>query len=198
MGQKGNPLNVLEKVIVGYLWDTENGPSYGDEINLVKSGFNSGWVIIQGLWSPLNIYDPQTFLITPAGDRLSDIQSKLIDFNGKGKYSDPELIWNQTIGITALKFLDTDKLGKEYENDLFVGDINLGNIYHFDLNEDRTKLILKGELEDKIAETVHTERKTIRFAEHFTGITDLEVGPYDRDLYILSFRDGSVYKIVQK
>src|SRR6185503_5784112 len=25
------------------LWDTENGPNYGDEINLVEPGFNSGW-----------------------------------------------------------------------------------------------------------------------------------------------------------
>ena len=27
----------------GKLWDTENGPGYGDEINLVEPGFNSGW-----------------------------------------------------------------------------------------------------------------------------------------------------------
>ena len=26
------------------LWDTENGEDYGDEINLVEPGFNSGWV----------------------------------------------------------------------------------------------------------------------------------------------------------
>lgn len=28
--------------ITGKLWDTENGPHYGDEINLVAPGFNSG------------------------------------------------------------------------------------------------------------------------------------------------------------
>ena len=38
------------------LWDSENGPDYGDEINLVEPGFNSGWHKIQGLWEP--IYDP--------------------------------------------------------------------------------------------------------------------------------------------
>ena len=32
------------------LWDTENGPAYGDEINLVEPGFNSGWRKVQGLW----------------------------------------------------------------------------------------------------------------------------------------------------
>jgi hypothetical protein len=26
--------------LTGKLWDTENGPNYGDEINLVEAGFN--------------------------------------------------------------------------------------------------------------------------------------------------------------
>ena len=34
----------------GKLWDTENGPGFGDEINLVEPGFNSGWSQIQGIW----------------------------------------------------------------------------------------------------------------------------------------------------
>ena len=29
--------------ITGNLWDTENGNTFGDEINLVKPGFDSGW-----------------------------------------------------------------------------------------------------------------------------------------------------------
>ena len=36
--------------ITGKLWDTENGPTFGDEINLVEPGFNSGWNKIQGIW----------------------------------------------------------------------------------------------------------------------------------------------------
>ena len=35
--------------LTGNLWDTENGQSKHDEINLVKPGFNSGWEAIQGL-----------------------------------------------------------------------------------------------------------------------------------------------------
>ena len=38
--------------LTGKLWDTENGPHYGDEINLVEPGFNSGWVKVQGVWEP--------------------------------------------------------------------------------------------------------------------------------------------------
>ena len=36
--------------ITGKLWDTENGPDYGDEINIVEPGFNSGWNKVQGIW----------------------------------------------------------------------------------------------------------------------------------------------------
>src|SRR5919198_1720465 len=34
--------------VTGKLWDTENGPLHGDEINLVQPGFNSGFRQIQG------------------------------------------------------------------------------------------------------------------------------------------------------
>ena len=34
--------------MTGKLWDTENGPDYGDEINLVSPGFNSGWETVMG------------------------------------------------------------------------------------------------------------------------------------------------------
>ena len=65
----------------------------------------------------------------------------LIDFGGKGKYSSPEFTWD--VAPTAFKFLNSDKLGKQYENDMFVGDINNGNLYHFELNQQRTGLLLR-------------------------------------------------------
>jgi hypothetical protein len=36
--------------ITSKLWDTENGPNYGDEINLVEPGFNGGWTKVQYVW----------------------------------------------------------------------------------------------------------------------------------------------------
>jgi len=43
--------------ITGTLWDTENGPHEGDEINLVNSGFNSGWQEIVGFSSSQKKFD---------------------------------------------------------------------------------------------------------------------------------------------
>ena len=69
------------------------------------------------------------------------IDNLLVDFNGKEKYSPPEFMWFDDVGLTAIRFFNSDKLGKQYQNDMFVGDIINGNIYHFDLtNRERNSL----------------------------------------------------------
>jgi glucose/arabinose dehydrogenase len=168
--------------VTGNIWDTENGPGYGDEINLVEPGFNSGWLEITGMSSNADDFDLE--------------EDGLVSFDGKGEYSDPEFEWRDTLGPTAAKFLNSDKLGAEYVNDMFVGDIVNGRIYHFELNQDRTELILDGLLADKVAATESvTELEQIIFAEGFGGITDLEVGP-DGYLYVVSLGNGAIYRIL--
>jgi len=165
--------------ISGDLWDTENGPGNGDEINLVLPGFNSGWQQVQGLAS--------------LEDSFSE--SDLQNFNGKGHYSDPELVWVNTAGPTAVKFLKSTKLGTTYENDMFVGDVHNGRIYHFDLTPDRKDLILPQELSSRVIEKPTSPGvSNIVFGEGFGGITDLEVGP-DGNLYVVSIGLGSIYQI---
>jgi glucose/arabinose dehydrogenase len=186
-----NSFGISFDPITGNLWDTENGPGENDEINLVEPGFNSGWIQVQGMSSILNNneFDPEN---ENGEDSASD---SLVDFDGKGKYSDPEFVWSVTLGPTALIFLHSDKLGQQYQNDIFVGSIVTGNIYHFDLNQDRTQLVLTGELEDKIAETRETGEQDIIFGEGFAGISDLEVGP-DGNLYVVSLGQGKIFRVV--
>ena len=94
---------------------------------------------------------------------------------------------------SAIKFLNSNKLGIQYENDIFVGDIDKGNLYHFDLNEDRTELVLKEPLVDKLADS-DDENEGIIFGQGFGAITDIEVGP-DGYIYIVGFQ-GTIYRIV--
>ena len=117
----------------------------------------------------------------------------LINFDGKGIYRSPEFVWNQTVGPSALKFLNSDKLGKQYENTIFVGNVNTGDLYNFKLNEDRTGLLLSGPLQGKVANNPE-DLKSVIFGHGFGTITDLEVGP-DGFLYVLTF-DGTIYMIV--
>jgi glucose/arabinose dehydrogenase len=180
--------------VTGDLWDTENGPNLNDEINRVEPGFNSGWRRVQGLASLQDNYD----------------SDKLVRYSGSGKYSDPEFVWNLTVAPTALKFLDSNKYGDRYKNDLFVGDVNKGYLYHFELNSDRTGLKLEGQLEDKIANNPEEEELNV-LGKGFGGIVDIAIGP-DGFLYVLSisgFRsldspldsvhgEGTIYRIVPR
>src|SRR5918996_1199252 len=175
--------------VTGNLWDTENGPGFGDEINLVKPGFNSGWAKMQGIWEVKRGNEGNIVLYPP---------NSLVDFGGKGNYSLPKFVWNITVAPTAAKFLSSDKLGTQYKNDLFIGDGNNGNIYHFDLNNDRTELVLQGPLADKVASNI-SENQDIIWGTGFGIITDIQVGA-DGYLYILSINlpqeRGTIFRIV--
>jgi len=176
------------------LWITENGPDHGDEINLVEPGFNSGADDIFGISSRYGEHQ---------GEDDNFNSDELVDFDGKGVYSDPEFTWEVPAGVTALQFFDSDKYGEKYKNDIFVGDVNNGNIYHFDLNgrTNRIELALDGPINDKVGDNPDESNSTI-FASGSGGITDLQVGP-DGYLYVLSTQrnsvnpgEGTVYKIV--
>jgi len=173
--------------VTGKLWDEENGPTFGDEINLVEPGFNSGWNQVQGIWKP----DLNTGL---AENVVANPTAKLVGFEGKGRYSAPQLTWFQTIAPTALKFLNSTKLGKQYQDDLFMGDVDTGSLYHFKLNTKRDGLLLTGPLSDRIANTPQESQRAV-FGHGFGTITDLEVAP-DGYLYVLSYTSGAIYRIV--
>jgi aldose sugar dehydrogenase len=187
--------------ITGNMWDTENGPEFGDEINMVEPGFNSGWSKTQGTWQ-------QDFAGRWMKEQYFNKTDNLVNFDGKGKYSPPEFIWEDTVGATAIKFLTTPKLGTQYENDIFVGDIKYGRIYHFELNKNRTGLQLNGSLSDKVANSPR-ELSPVVFGEGFNGISDLEIG-LDGYLYVVSYSyvcdpiggkvmpEGTIYKISPK
>ncbi len=84
-------------------------------------------------------------------------------------------------------------MGKQYENTMFVGNVNTGDLYNFKLSENRTSLLLSSPLEGKVANSPEDVRSVI-FGHGFGTITDLEVGP-DGFLYVLTF-DGTIYRIV--
>ena len=91
-------------------------------------------------------------------------------------------------------------LGERYRDNIFVGDINNGNLYFFQMNQNKTGLQLGGNLSDLVADTyvqgkdIKTEAHTPRLssARAFCRITDIETGP-DGYLYILAYADGRIY-----
>jgi glucose/arabinose dehydrogenase len=170
--------------ISGLLWDTENGPDSYDEMNIVHPGFNSGWNQIMGPISHSSI-------------EQEDLEEELMIFDGS-KYADPIFSWKDPVGLTDLEFLNSTALGLEYAYNLFVGDINNGNLYYFELNDSRTGIKLDdNDLDDLTDQVADDEQQLsgIVFGSGFEeGITDIETGP-DGFLYILTF-NGSIYRIL--
>ena len=170
--------------IRGLLWDTENGPDSYDEINIVHPGFNSGWNRIMGPTSP-------------SSTEQADLEEELMIFDGS-KYADPVFSWKDPAGLTDLEFFNSTAFGPEYAYNLFVGDINNGNLYYFELNENRTGIKLDdSDLDDLTVQVADDEQELseIVFGNGFEGgITDIETGP-DGFLYILTF-NGNIYRIL--
>jgi glucose/arabinose dehydrogenase len=119
------------------------------------------------------------------------------DFNGKGAYSDPEFVWRETAGPTAIQFYNSTILGERYLNQVFVGEVR-GKILNFTLDNSRTSLKLNGNLSDKVADIRNeTVTNPTLFGHSFGVITDIEVGA-DGFLYVLGHSTGKVYRIIQK
>jgi glucose/arabinose dehydrogenase len=91
----------------GELWESENGPNGGDEINVLKPGGNYGWPLVslgrtyQGPW-----------------------HSQKFQQDG---LTDPIVYWTPAIAVSGLMFYTGDKLPK-WKGDVFVGSLRTGEI----------------------------------------------------------------------
>ena len=169
--------------VTGILWDTENGPDGFDEINIVRPGFNSGWAIVMGPIERSNVTS----------------ENDLVNFLGSSSYADPVFSWGRAVGVTDIEFYNSDKLGNDYTNNIFVGDANNGHLYFFEVNEDRSGLQFEqARLADDLVASNDRQRAAVIFGTGFpSSITDVETGP-DGYLYVLTFHPtmGTISRIV--
>ena len=91
----------------GEIWQNENGPNGGDEINILKPGANYGW--------PLVSYGRQY-----PGPWQSDRP-------GHAGFEPPVVIWIPSIAVSGMTFYTGDKLPK-WKGDIFVGALRTGEI----------------------------------------------------------------------
>jgi glucose/arabinose dehydrogenase len=89
------------------IWENENGPNGGDEINVLKPGANYGWPLVSlgrtypGPWQSAQ-------------------------FSREG-FENPIVYWTPAIAVSGMTFYTGDKLPK-WKGDVFVGGLRTGEI----------------------------------------------------------------------
>jgi aldose sugar dehydrogenase len=100
-----NALGLALNPATGDIWETENGPQGGDEVNIILPGRNYGWPIVSfGRW-----YD---------GPRVTD-----------NPYRDgmelPVVYWVPAIATSGMAFYTSDRI-PQWKGNLFVGGLQQG------------------------------------------------------------------------
>jgi glucose/arabinose dehydrogenase len=91
------------------LWETENGPQGGDEVNVIKAGKNYGWPLV-------------TYGRDYDGKRLPGPSDSL-----RGGFEAPELFWVPSVTASGILFYSSDKI-PAWKGDLFLGSMTVGRL----------------------------------------------------------------------
>jgi glucose/arabinose dehydrogenase len=106
MGHR-NALGLTVNPITGDIWECENGPNGGDEINILQAGKNYGWPVV----SYGRFY---------LGPRVS------VDPWKEGM-EPPVVFWVPAIAISGMAFYSGDKF-PNWKNNVFVGGMRQGEV----------------------------------------------------------------------
>lgn len=91
----------------GEVWETEQGPSGGDEINILRAGRNYGWPIVsygRDYWG-----------------------AKISPHPFRDGMEDPIVVWLPSIAVTGMTFYTGDRF-PHWKRNLFVGGLREGGI----------------------------------------------------------------------
>jgi len=91
----------------GEVWQNENGPNGGDEINIIRAGRNYGWPIV-------------SFGRTYPGPWQAERPTH-------EKFETPVVFWMPSIAVSGMTFYTGSKLSK-WKGDVFVGSLRTGEI----------------------------------------------------------------------
>jgi aldose sugar dehydrogenase len=106
MGHR-NALGIAVHPVTGEMWQNENGPNGGDEINILKPGANYGWPIV-------------SYGRTYPGPWQSERP-------GHAGFEPPVVYWMPAIAVSGMMFYTGDKFPK-WKGDVFVGSLRTGEI----------------------------------------------------------------------
>ena len=144
----------------GRLWMHEHGPQGGDEINVAKAGANHGWPVI-------------TYGENYGGGKIG------AGLSSQAGMAQPLHYWVPSIAPSGMTFLSSERYGKAWQGNLFVGSLKFNYLDRIELSEPFGGKVLR---ESKL------------LAETGERIRDVRQGP-DGLLYVLT--DGRNGKLIR-
>lgn len=102
-----NSLGLIVHPVTGVLWNNENGPNGGDEINIILPGRNYGWPVV-------------SFGRDYAGPRISENPTR------EGMES-PIVVWIPSIAVAGMTVYTGDRF-PAWKGNVFVGSMRTGEI----------------------------------------------------------------------
>ncbi len=100
----------------GKLWTHEHGPQGGDEINLPQAGKNYGWPII-------------TYGENYGGGKIG------AGLTSKAGMEQPLHQWTPSIAPSGMAFLHSDRYGKAWQGNLFIGSLKFRYLARLELKD---------------------------------------------------------------
>ena len=104
-----NTLGLAVHPLTGDVWQSENGPNGGDELNILRAGKNYGWPLVSYGRSYPGPWQSKAGLPSHDG------------------FEPPVVYWMPAIAISGFAFYTGDKLPK-WKGDMFVGSLRTGEI----------------------------------------------------------------------
>ena len=135
----------------GTLWVQEHGPQGGDEINLPKPGLNYGWPVI-------------TYGESYGGGKIGD------GLTAQAGLEQPLHYWIPSIAPSGMTFLTSERYGKAWQGNLFVGSLKFSYLNRIELTSPYTGKV---------------QRESKLISEVGGRIRDVRQGP-DGLLYVLT------------
>ena len=146
----------------GVLWTHEHGPQGGDEINLPIAGANYGWPVI-------------TYGENYGGGKIGD------GLSAKAGMEQPLHFWVPSIAPSGMTFLTSERYGKAWQGNLFVGSLKFSYLNRIELSAPFSgKVVRENKLLSEVGERIR----------------DVRQGP-DGLLYVLTdSRDGKLLRLL--
>lgn len=125
----------------GTFWMHEHGPQGGDEINLPKAGANYGWPVI-------------TYGENYGGGKIGD------GLTAKAGMEQPLHHWTPSIAPSGMAFLTSERYGKAWQGNLFVGSLKFAYLNRIELSAPYSgKVVRESKLIAEVGERIRDVRQ---------------------------------------